>query len=115
MPYQDVREPLQRAPARRRYPILVAFLRQALEETTDEVFALFDLLGMQFGAMMTAGAGWPTCWTYYFNVPSIDAAKERIEHAGGTVTMGPHEVPGGRHIIIGTDPQGAAFALVGGR
>ena len=33
---------LQRAPAERRYPILVAFLRQALEETTDEVIDLVD-------------------------------------------------------------------------
>ena len=28
--------------------------------------------------------------------------------------MGPHEVPGGDWIVIGTDPQGAEFALVGG-
>jgi hypothetical protein len=27
--------------------------------------------------------------------------------------MGPHEVPGGDHIIIGNDPQGTEFALVG--
>ncbi len=31
---------------------------------------------------------------------------------GGTIAMGPQEVPGGDH-IIGTDPQGAEFALVG--
>jgi predicted enzyme related to lactoylglutathione lyase len=74
-----------------------------------------DHAGQRIGAMMTAGAGWPTRWTYYFNVPSIDAAKERIEHAGGTVTMGPHEVAGGMQIIMGTDPQSAAFAPVGGR
>jgi predicted enzyme related to lactoylglutathione lyase len=78
-------------------------------------YCFVDHAGKRIGAMMTAGAGWPTRWTYYFNVPSIDAAKERIEHADGTVTMGPHEVPGGMHIIMGTDLQGAAFALVGGR
>jgi uncharacterized protein len=27
--------------------------------------------------------------------------------------MGPHEVPGGSWIILGQDPQGAMFALVG--
>jgi hypothetical protein len=27
--------------------------------------------------------------------------------------MGPHEVPGGQWIILGLDPQGAMFALVG--
>lgn len=78
-------------------------------------YAFIDHAGVRIGAMMTAGAGWPTRWTYYFNVPSIDAAKGRIEQAGGTVTMGPHEVPGGMHIIMGTDPQGVDFALVGGK
>jgi predicted enzyme related to lactoylglutathione lyase len=28
--------------------------------------------------------------------------------------MGPHQVPGGDWIVIGMDPQGAEFALVGG-
>ena len=32
---------------------------------------------------------------------------------GGTIAMGPQEVPGGDHIIIGKDPQGAECALVG--
>ncbi len=32
---------------------------------------------------------------------------------GGTIATGPREVPGGDHIIVGKDPQGAAFALVG--
>jgi alkanesulfonate monooxygenase SsuD/methylene tetrahydromethanopterin reductase-like flavin-dependent oxidoreductase (luciferase family) len=30
-----------------------------------------------------------------------------------TIAMAPQEVPGGDHIIIGKDPQGAEFALVG--
>ena len=33
---------------------------------------------------------------------------------GGTIHMGPHQVPTGDCIVIGTDPQGAEFALVGG-
>ncbi|MBI3304612.1 MAG: Tn3 family transposase [Deltaproteobacteria bacterium] len=33
---------LQRAPAERRYPILVAFLYQSLVEVTDDVIAMFD-------------------------------------------------------------------------
>ena len=78
-------------------------------------YAFIDHAGVRIGAMMTAGAGWPTRWTYYFNVPSIDAAKERIEKAGGAVTQEPHEVPGGMFTLQGTDPQGAAFALVGGK
>lgn len=78
-------------------------------------YCFIDHSGQRIGAMMTAGAGWPTRWTYYFNVPSIDAAVPKITGGGGTVTMGPHEVPGGMHIVMGIDPQGAAFALVGGK
>lgn len=78
-------------------------------------YCFIDHAGQRIGAMMTAGAGWTTRSTYYFNVPSIEAAVPRITGGGGTVTMGPHEVPGGMHIVMAIDPQGAAFALVGGK
>ena len=78
-------------------------------------YCFIDHAGQRIGAVMTAGSGWPTRATYYFNVPSVDAAVPKINGGGGTVTMGPHEVPGGMHIVMGTDPQGAAFALVGGK
>jgi predicted enzyme related to lactoylglutathione lyase len=47
-------------------------------------------------------------------VPSIAKAKDAAEHKGGAIRMGPHQVPTGEWIIIGSDPQGAEFALVGG-
>ena len=45
-------------------------------------------------------------------MPDLDAAIDRAKTGGGTVTMGPHDVPGGSRIVMGTDPQGASFALV---
>lgn len=54
-------------------------------------------------------------WLFYFSVADIDAAKEKIEAGGGTIAMGPMEVPGGAWIINATDPQGAFFAVVGMR
>ncbi len=63
--------------------------------------------------MKQSGARHEAKWNYYFNVPSIDAAKAAAEAAGGTVMMGPHEIPGGMFILLGADPQGAAWALVG--
>lgn len=63
---------------------------------------------------LTAQPQQPAMWTFYFAVPSIGAAVERAKAGGGTILMGPMEVPGGQHIIMGTDPQGARFALVGG-
>lgn len=54
-----------------------------------------------------------TGWRYYVRVPSVAKAAEAVGASGGAVLMGPHEVPGGDHIIVGRDPQGAEFALVG--
>jgi len=76
---------------------------------------LNDADGM-IGAIMHSAAGnRPPMWTYYFRVADIDAAKNKVDARGGTIMHGPQEVPGGDHIIIGSDPQGAVFALLGGR
>ena len=73
--------------------------------------------GLMLGAIFPATAGAfkdeRPHWRYYFRVPSIGAAKTAAEQAGGTIRIGPMEVPGGDHILVGTDPQGAEFALVG--
>ena len=52
-------------------------------------------------------------WLHYAYVPSISQSVKAVKEGGGTVLMGPHEVPGGGSIITGTDPQGARFALAG--
>lgn len=69
--------------------------------------------GTTIGAVCKPMPGGSSRWRYYVRVPSISEAVEAVKAAGGTVSMGPHEVPGGDHIIIGNDPQGAEFALVG--
>ena len=66
------------------------------------------------GAIMTKAADRPTRWRFYFRVSDLDAAQSAIEAGGGTVMHGPVDVPGGDRILIGSDPQGAEFALVGG-
>jgi predicted enzyme related to lactoylglutathione lyase len=69
--------------------------------------------GGPLGAMMTAAAENPPRWRFYIRVPNTDAAAEKVRANGGTIVHGPAEVPGGDRILIGTDPQGAEFALVG--
>ncbi|MET0310320.1 MAG: VOC family protein [Sphingomonas sp.] len=64
------------------------------------------------GAVMKAGPGFPTGWGFYFRVPDINAAKAKIEAAGGTVRQGPMEVPGGEWVLNATDPEGVTFGLV---
>ena len=75
--------------------------------------------GQMIGAIFPTAAGAKADesphWRYYFRVPSISKAKETAEQKGGRIVFGPMEVPGGDHVIIGTDPQGAEFALVGGQ
>jgi predicted enzyme related to lactoylglutathione lyase len=70
---------------------------------------------VQFGAVCGLMGQSEPKWRFYFRVPSIAEAKAATEQGGGTITHGPHEVPGGDQIVIGNDPQGAEFALVGGK
>ena len=76
-------------------------------------YRFFAREGTTIGAVCAPMPGAPTGWRYYIRVPSIPKAVEDVRAGGGEVLMGPHEVPGGDHIIIGRDPQGAEFALVG--
>lgn len=76
-------------------------------------YRFFAHAGTTIGAVCKPIPGGSSRWRYYIRVPSISAAVDAVKTAGGTVSMGPHEVPGGDHIIIGNDPQGAEFALVG--
>jgi predicted enzyme related to lactoylglutathione lyase len=76
-------------------------------------YRIFTEHGKQIGGMMTKPADVPMCyWGYYFNVPAIDSAIERVNAGGGKVLFGPMEVPGGSWVINATDPQGAFFCLV---
>jgi predicted enzyme related to lactoylglutathione lyase len=77
-------------------------------------YRFWDHHGVRLGALCGTMPGQPPKWRYYFRVHSIREAKSAVEAKGGTIAMGPHEVPSGDWIVIGTDPQGAEFALVGG-
>jgi predicted enzyme related to lactoylglutathione lyase len=52
-------------------------------------------------------------WLAYLGVDSIARAVEAAKANGGTVINGPHEVPGGDHVFIATDPAGAMIGFVG--
>jgi predicted enzyme related to lactoylglutathione lyase len=57
----------------------------------------------------------PAAWLFYFGVPSVGAGRKAIEDGGGTVMIGPHQVPTGEWIVIAADPAGAPFGIVGPR
>jgi predicted enzyme related to lactoylglutathione lyase len=77
-------------------------------------YRFFDHHGVRLGALFDAANGQHPHFRYYIRVPSILAAKRVAEQNGGTIHMGPHQVPTGDWIVVGSDPQGAEFALVGG-
>lgn len=72
--------------------------------------------GQMLGAVMRhVDNGPPPMWHFYFGVDDIDAAAKTVTAKGGKVAHGPAEVPGGVFIVVGLDPQGAMFGLVGPR
>lgn len=54
-------------------------------------------------------------WTYYLGVEDIDRAAEAVRSGGGQIVQEPIEIPGGEYSLVGVDPQGASFGLVGPR
>ena len=76
-------------------------------------YQVFSINNTWAGGMMNSAEAPP--WLYYFCVENIDAAATRVGDAGGRVTNGPHQVPGGSWIVHAIDPQGATLALVGPR
>ena len=78
-------------------------------------YRFIDHDGQRIGALCGTMPGSQPKWRFYVRVPSISAAKTVAEEKGGTIHMGPHQVPTGDWIIIGSDPQGAEFALVGAK
>ncbi len=77
-------------------------------------YLMFSAGAEAIGGMVNA-PGLPPRWLYYFQVDDIEAAKGRVEAAGGAILRDPQVVPDGSWILHGRDPQGAVFALVGPR
>ncbi|MDZ7909591.1 MAG: VOC family protein [Gemmobacter sp.] len=79
-------------------------------------YQIFGRAGQDLGGMMgLPGPDVPPHWLPYFGVASATAAIAQIEATGGSILHGPQEVPGGAFIAMAQDPQGAHFAVVGGK
>jgi uncharacterized protein len=63
------------------------------------------------GAYKLMDASKPPHWLTYIRVASVDKAAAAAKAAGGRVTQGPMEVPGGSRVAQILDPQGGAFAV----
>jgi len=47
----------------------------------------------------------------YFQVASADASVAKAKELGGSVMVGPQDIPNTRRFAIVSDPQGAMFAV----
>ena len=85
---------------------------QAMDMGPMGIYQVFQRNGRDIGGIMNKpDASMPSGWTYYFRVPDVNEVADRIKAAGGKVTNGPMEVPGGDKIVMGSDPQGVPFAV----
>lgn len=102
--------------ARHFYPKLFGWIdREFMDMGPMGEYRFLDHHGTRLGAMCGVGPGSTPGWRYYFRVESVGASIKQIEAGGGSVVMGPHDVPTGDTIVIAKDPHGAEFSLVGGK
>lgn len=57
------------------------------------------------------GAPFPNCWTVYFHTPDCDAHCEAAKANGGTVNMGPMDIPEAGRMAILADATGAVYGV----
>jgi uncharacterized protein len=76
------------------------------------IYQIVEHGGVQVGGIYKVmDASKPPHWLTYIQVGSVDRAAAAAKAAGGRVTQGPMEVPGGSRIAQILDPQGGAFAV----
>lgn len=76
------------------------------------VYQIFGMGDTMMGGIYPKPAEVPVSnWLPYAMVASADEAAERARAKGGSILYGPMEVPGGDRVAVGTDPQGAVFAV----
>jgi len=77
------------------------------------VYFMFGLDGNAMGGMFNRPADAPggPAWLGYIRVKDVHQAVKKVTASGGTLLLGPMEVPGGDWIAQFADPQGALFAV----
>jgi len=97
------------------YAALFGWERQNASDMGEPVgvYQEFGRPGLPLGGIYKKPADmpFPPFWLLYAKVPDIEASLGAVKDGGGTVLMGPMEIPGGDRIAQILDPQGAVFAL----
>jgi predicted enzyme related to lactoylglutathione lyase len=97
------------------YVALFGWEKQSANDTGEPVgiYQEFGRPGMPLGGIYRKPADmpFPPFWLPYAKVPDIQASLAAVKAGGGTILMGPREIPDGDRIAQCLDPQGAVFAL----
>jgi len=77
------------------------------------IYQMFGLPSVELGGIYRKSAEMPgpPQWLYYVHVADLDTAVASVKANGGSVIVGPMDIPGGGRIAICMDSQGAPFAL----
>ena len=98
------------------YARMFGWKKAEAQDVTTPGYQQFSAGAETIGAVMSKPASVPVpYWTYYFQVDGLAAALGRVQSAGGTIVVQPHQVRGGSWVAQGIDPQGAIFALTSAR
>ena len=76
-------------------------------------YQMYGWKGLTLGGMMNKPrqSPGPPAWLPYIKVADAKKAAATITKLGGRIMHGPSGVPGGSWIVMGSDLQGAAFAV----
>lgn len=78
------------------------------------MYLMYGMKGRRFGGMYNRGqerVNVPPSWLFYANVKDVERAAAAAKKVGGTIIVGPMDVPGGDRVAVGIDAQGATFAV----
>jgi predicted enzyme related to lactoylglutathione lyase len=53
----------------------------------------------------------PSYWMPYFQVANCDASSAKVKELGGSIMVGPQDIPNTGRFAIASDPQRAIFAV----
>jgi predicted enzyme related to lactoylglutathione lyase len=87
--------------------------KSSLDMGPAGIYQIYGLPSVDLGGIYkkTDDMPGPPQWLYYVHVPNLDTAVASVKTHGGSVLVGPMDIPGGGRIAICMDQQGAPFAL----
>jgi predicted enzyme related to lactoylglutathione lyase len=74
-------------------------------------YAMINVGGQSHGGFWQAPDGVPSHWLGHVRVENVDAAVARATGLGGTVLVGPSDIPEIGRFCVVADPEGAAVSL----